>query len=203
MESKPDPSRKQKGRTNAEYANPLPVVEDLLKFATGPFGAAAVSAAGIANLSPDISAAGYAQQRADAAGVSLDSNKAPVPAADAKVFQLAVQGYDRVSITFHFASGSATPDGDAEADIARVVTLLQQPSFRSAEVTLIGFASTAQGEDKQLSTRRAAAIRNALLLAGVSKTSAVSAGIAAPISCNFDAASRALNQRVEVWVRRG
>jgi outer membrane protein OmpA-like peptidoglycan-associated protein len=120
-----------------------------------------------------------------------------------KIFQLATDGYDRVSITFHFPAGSATPDAQAEADIGRVAALLQQPSFRTAEITLIGFASTANGEDKQLSTRRASAIRNALLLAGVSKTSAVAVGAAAPISCNLDAASQALNQRVEVWVRRG
>ena len=53
-----------------------------------------------------------------------------------------------------------------------------------------------------LSRRRADAIRDMMLVAGVTQARSVGVGPAAAVACNLDPVTAALNQRVEVWVRR-
>ena len=95
-------------------------------------------------------------------------------------------------------------DSRAEADITRLVALMNQPAYAAYAVTLIGFSS-ASGDylsNRAVSTDRAAAVRDRLLAAGLHDVTSLGIGPGAAVACNLDTATAPLNQRVEVWLRK-
>jgi phosphate transport system substrate-binding protein len=177
---------------------------EFVEFATGPFGQAAIAASGLTDLSPGVAPPRYTQERLSAAGDAMDDGRTQLPQEDIQAFKTAVIGAARVSITFRFAAGSSDPGQTSDPEIARLVHLIRQPAFDGAELTLVGFSgSVSDGPDGGLlSRRRANAIRDILLLEGIEHVTSAGVGRAAPVGCNLEEESAALNQRVEVWVRQ-
>jgi outer membrane protein OmpA-like peptidoglycan-associated protein len=176
--------------------------KDFLAFALGPIGQAAVGAAGLADQAPGASEPEYADTRLDGANNAMDGGRTRVRIPDIRAFEAAVTGAERLSITFRFQSGTDALDSRAEADLGRLIALLQKPDYARSTVTLIGFSSTAGDYvgNRELARERAAGIRDRLAAAGVSNVNAVGIGPGAAIACNLDPATSPLNQRVEVWV---
>jgi phosphate transport system substrate-binding protein len=181
-----------------------PATAQFLQLALGPVGQAAIAAAGLADLAPGKSDADYGDARTDTANNALDGGRTRVRAGDARAFANAIAAADRLSITFRFQTGTNYLDSRAEADITRLVALMNQPAYASYAVTLIGFSS-ASGDylsNRALSSDRAAAVRDRLLAAGLRDVTALGIGPGAAVACNLDAATAPLNQRVEVWLRK-
>ncbi len=180
-----------------------PMAQDFLRFALGPIGQAAIAAAGLTDLSPAISPPGYIKDRLNTAANAMDNGRSRVAPAEIQAFETATAGADRLSLTFRFPAGSFDLSARAQAEVTRLATLAQEPSFSRFSVVLVGYSSTVNdgGGDPALSERRANAIRNGLLFAGVTRVTAIGVGVAAPVACNADPATAMLNQRVEVWLR--
>ncbi|WP_208351837.1 phosphate ABC transporter substrate-binding/OmpA family protein [Pseudaestuariivita rosea] len=116
---------------------------------------------------------------------------------------------DRMSITFRFDFGSSRLDARAREDIDRLANILTTGDFTNREVLLIGFTdSVGDGiSNQRLSARRAEFVRNALLDAAPAgaldnvRIRAMGYGEMSPVSCNQSENGRAINRRVEVWVK--
>jgi phosphate transport system substrate-binding protein len=181
-----------------------PAAKDFLQFALGPVGQAAVSAAGFANLEPSNADPDYGNDRLDNARDALDGGRTRVRAPDAKAFETAIAGADRLSITFRFQAGTDDLDSRAVADVARLAALMQTPAYKDATVSLIGYSSTTGDyvENRALSKDRANAVRDRLIAAGIQNVTAVGVGPTAAVACNLDPSTALLNQRVEVWIHK-
>lgn len=116
---------------------------------------------------------------------------------------------DRLSVTFRFDKDSGAPDARALADLARLAAYLAAPEWQGREVILAGFmdSEAEAAANRETSLARATAFRDALLAAapagaldGVTIT-AKGYGEASPLACNDIASGRAVNRRVEVWVK--
>ena len=109
-----------------------------------------------------------------------------------------------MTVTFHFQAGTNTLDARAEADLARLVSQMQQPPFSQQDMILLGYSGVTGDytENRALSRERAEAVRDRLVAAGVKPVQTIGVGPAAAVSCNLDANTAPLNQRVEVWLRK-
>lgn len=109
----------------------------------------------------------------------------------------------RVSITFRFQTGSDLLDNRALRDVRRLAAFLRQPENRNAEVLLLGFADErgAYEQNRLLSRNRAQSVARQLSLEGIDRTSVLAVSEELPVACNDTAEGRALNRRVEVWLR--
>ena len=183
---------------------PSAATREFLEFTLSPAGQAAVAAAGFADLSPSMADASYATDRLGAARETMDGGRTRVRPQDVRLFEEAVAGSDRLSITFRFQAGPNDLDSRAEADLERLVTLMQGPGYEKAKLTMIGYSGTVgdYGQNRILSRDRADAIRNRLQEAGIQDVTAVGVGPVGAVACNLDPNTGSLNQRVEVWVRR-
>lgn len=118
----------------------------------------------------------------------------------------AMDGADRLSLTFRFEDGTNTLDASSQDNLADLAQMLEAGLFKNKSLILAGF-SDSQGDVKTnltLSQGRAAAVMAALkaLVPGmpVEQLPSVEAfGEALPMACDAVAAGRRLNRRVEVW----
>jgi len=123
-------------------------------------------------------------------------------------FAQSTAGAERLSLTYRFATGSASLDDKGVSDIARLLEFLASPEGQGREVLLIGFAdSIGQSElNRVLSERRADGVRDQIVAASggavdASRFNVLGFGSSAPVACNDTEFERSLNRRVEVWVR--
>lgn len=184
---------------------PSPETAAFLAFAQTADGQRVVARSGAVDLLPAPSDTDYANARRYSAGNSLDGGRTRIRMNDLRALDEATSGAARLSITFRFQPGSDALDNRAVADLRRLADTLRSPAFAKATVTLVGF-SQAVGDyegNRELSRDRAEAVRKQLTEAGgVTGVSAIGVGPAAPVTCNDNADTARLNQRVEVWVRR-
>lgn len=181
-----------------------PQVRDFLRLALGAAGQKAIANAGLGNLTPGRSDTDYGDTRLETARDAMDGRRTRVRAPDVKAFEGAISGADRLSLTFRFQAGTDNLDSRAEADLARLVDLMQQPEYGQSAITLIGFSGVAGDytENRTLSRQRAESVKERLVAAGVKDVSAIGVGPAAAVACNLDPNTSPLNQRVEVWVHK-
>lgn len=118
-----------------------------------------------------------------------------------------LDGYDRLSTTFRFRTGSSQLDERGRADMLRLTNyLIGQP--RGTEILVVGFTDD-EGEivaNQQLAEFRAAQIREEIATAGSGlfdniNISSVGFGEISPRACNTSDRGRSTNRRVEVWIR--
>ncbi len=120
-----------------------------------------------------------------------------------------LDGANRLSTTFRFASGSAALDNKSVRDLGRMVHFLGRPENRGKEVIIVGFTDSdgAFSANVALAEGRAAVVREALLnhpdageLAGL-RIRSTGYGELSPVGCNEDFLGRKRNRRVEIWIR--
>jgi phosphate transport system substrate-binding protein len=118
-----------------------------------------------------------------------------------------LKGARRLSLTFRFTGGQAELAPQSRLDLLRLVEYMQSPEGVGKTVMLVGFTDNDGrfSANESVSLRRAGQVKSALLQAAGGKVlqSAVVAkgyGPLAPVACH-DGPRRALNRRVEVWVK--
>ena len=99
-----------------------------------------------------------------------------------------------------FTPGSATLQPQARANIARLVTFVNKQAGKPIRIEGYTDNSGSTAEKRSLSQKRAEAVRDALIAAGVDprRITAVGLGDAQPMASNANEAGRAKNRRVEV-----
>jgi outer membrane protein OmpA-like peptidoglycan-associated protein len=114
-----------------------------------------------------------------------------------------VKGAGKLNIVFHFRSGSAKLDDKAQADVTRLVSLLQSPAYKGKSLLLFGFSDIYGGARMNafISKERALAVASELQKQGITPSLITSYGKALPIAPNDTREGREQNRRVEVWLR--
>lgn len=106
----------------------------------------------------------------------------------------------RLSVNFHFQSGSNEFDNKAKVDIKRLAEYLSR--HRGRRVVLMGFSDSLGDPEMNLriSLLRANLLEKELNAYGLTITAVEGFGAELPIASNETAAGRNKNRRVEVWV---
>lgn len=119
-----------------------------------------------------------------------------------------LSGAERLSTTFRFASGSLELDARGKLDLNRLLRNLSGPDLSGRKIILAGFTDSVGVAERNLSTSSARAnlLRDLILDMspdGIGPTDVIAYGYGelAPLACNDSEIGRAINQRVEVWVR--
>jgi phosphate transport system substrate-binding protein len=114
----------------------------------------------------------------------------------------------QLSSTFRYETGTDNLNARALTDLDRLGALLSGPAYAGKEVLFLGFTDTVGDDDlnRDLSQNRAEQVISALLqrypdLFDNVRLTAVGYGEVMSLACNDTDAGRAINRRVEVWVR--
>ncbi|QDL92042.1 hypothetical protein FDP22_09800 [Paroceanicella profunda] len=178
----------------------------LASFLLSPAAAPEVEAAGYVSLSP--MRIGLGEQ-----GVRL-ANTLLAPDEDGRVGEIRallteLRDAERLSTTLRMDPATGRPDTRSREEIARLARLLASGAFAGREVLFAGFTDSIGRADlnRDLSLRDAEDMR-ALVLGALPTGRAGDVHIAtfgygeiSPVACNAHAAGRAVNRRVEVWLR--
>jgi phosphate transport system substrate-binding protein len=195
-------SRRMYFYTAGEPKNPL--ARALLAFAMSPRLQPVLSEARFVDQEPAVLPF-QAQTARIAAAVNAAQEKS-----DASLMRRLVQDLQasqRVSFTFRFASGTNNLDNRALEDTRRLLSMLRRPDMQGKTVILAGFSDSVGtlATNVQLASLRVRAVRAALQQhdrGGPNLPIQEQAyGPLAPVACNDTEGSRALNRRVEVWLR--
>jgi phosphate transport system substrate-binding protein len=114
-----------------------------------------------------------------------------------------VTGAGKLSLNFHFRTGTSQLDDNASRDLDRLVEVLANPTYQQRDLLLFGFSDSA-GEAKKnvgLSKDRARAVADQLQMRGIKPSFVDGFGKDAPIASNQTEEGREKNRRVEVWLR--
>jgi len=190
------------------YTNPnrplSPGARAYLTYLLSPEGQNSINVTGFATLAPGLAPETYSANRQSVAPDAQDGGHTHIRSAEERLYAAAIQGGDRLSITFRFQAGTSDLDSRAEADLGRLAETIALPANADKQVVLVGYTS-AEGDytgNRDLSRDRAAAIRERLVKQyGVKDVVSAGVGPAAAVACNLDPAYAPLNQRVEVWLR--
>lgn len=125
----------------------------------------------------------------------------PCSAACPRAYAKLVEGQQRLSVNFRFASGAVEPDTRAFRDLDRVVAYLHK--HEGARLTLAGFSDSMGAADWNLSVSRERALKVAAAMEarGIHPAQVEGFGEALPVAANDLDAGRQRNRRVEVWIK--
>ncbi len=126
--------------------------------------------------------------------------------ADLKRLADAMDGAERLSLTFRFQDGSSQLDAHSRDNLADLARLIGVGVFRDTGMVLAGFSdgSGAAKANLALSQMRAEGVLAGLAKAGVAEAElprVMAFGEAMPMACDDTAPGRRLNRRVEVWLK--
>ncbi|MDR7124207.1 phosphate ABC transporter substrate-binding/OmpA family protein [Pseudotabrizicola sp. 4114] len=126
--------------------------------------------------------------------------------ADLKRLADAMDGADRLSLTFRFQDGSSQLDAHSRDNLEDLARLIEVGVFRDQAIVLAGFSDGSGPAETNLalSQSRAEGLRAGLALAGVAEgdlPEVIAFGEAMPMACDETGAGRRLNRRVEVWMK--
>jgi len=121
----------------------------------------------------------------------------------------AMDGAQRLSVTFRFDGGSSGLTAQSRSNIALLARALETGAIDARELVFVGFSDGegAAQANRRLSLQRAAAVRDAVIReAATADPSRVSLktdgfGEALPMACDDAEWGRQINRRVEVWQR--
>jgi phosphate transport system substrate-binding protein len=126
--------------------------------------------------------------------------------ADLKRLADAMDGADRLSLTFRFQDGSSQLDAHSHNNLDDLARLIEVDAFRDHALVLAGFSdgSGPAPANLSLSQTRAEGVLAGLKAAGVADENlpqVMAFGEAMPMACDETGAGRRLNRRVEVWLK--
>ncbi len=181
------------------------ILRDFAEFLATDAAQAAVAAAGLTDRGPermDLAADGRRLLGA------IRNAGEEVSLTELQRLALAMQGTERLSLTFRFEGGSTQVDAVSQANLADLAALLAARAFDGYDLILAGFSdgSGAAAANLALSRSRAEAVRATLArlapdLAEADLPAVEAYGEAQPIACDSTAAGRHTNRRVELWLR--
>ncbi|MEO9514300.1 MAG: phosphate ABC transporter substrate-binding/OmpA family protein [Paracoccaceae bacterium] len=116
--------------------------------------------------------------------------------------------WDRLSTTIRFPSGTTVLGNKELNDLQRLISYLEDLPT-GTRVALVGFADNVGNFDNnvRLAGRRAVTVENQIASLAGSRLQNIAFenrayGELSPSACNTDANGRAINRRVEIWVRK-
>ena len=116
--------------------------------------------------------------------------------------------YDRLSTTFRFRTGSSRLDERGLLDMSRLVDYLQKQS-EGVEIAVVGFTDSVGAFDANLglSEGRASEVADQLVekapeLFNKVAMKTMGFGEISPAACNVSETGRAINRRVEIWIKK-
>jgi phosphate transport system substrate-binding protein len=119
----------------------------------------------------------------------------------------ALFGFERLSTTFRFNTGTTQLTTRSQADMARLARLLESGVFGDREFVFVGFTDSIGNDElnRQLSVQRAQDVLDTLIalnpdLEDKIRTRILGYGEISPLACNESASGRQINRRVEVWI---
>ena len=114
-----------------------------------------------------------------------------------------ISGAAKLSLYFHFRTGTSQLDDNALGELDRLVELLADPVYQRRALLLLGF-SDSEGRPRKniaLSKDRAKAVADQLQIRGIKPSLVNGFGKELPIASNDTEGGREENRRVEVWLR--
>ncbi|NJM81207.1 MAG: OmpA family protein [Tabrizicola sp.] len=182
-----------------------PITNQLITFLGTDLAQATVTSSGFIDQS--ISSASIDQQ-----GLRLASAMMMASDADAqrelREMMDSLLSAERLSATFRYQTGTPDLNARAQADLDRLAAALSSGRFEGKEVLFLGFTDSIGDAElnRQLSQQRAEEVIEILVtaypdLANKVRLTAVGYGELSPLACNELDGGRAINRRIEVWVR--
>lgn len=122
---------------------------------------------------------------------------------------MALDGFNRLSISFRFDGGSAIYDGQSRSNVGLLAQAIEAGLYDGRTLIFVGFSDGegAAEANRKLSMMRANAVRDDLIkqaaTADLSRTrlDVLGYGASMPMACDDTDSGRGINRRVEVWVR--
>ena len=164
-----------------------------------------------------IARAGYIDRRAERQPMTADGLRlinaikgagSETTLDDLKRLVAAMDGADRLSLTFRFEGGTTTLDAASQNALTDLAQMLEAGLFKGQALIFAGFSdgSGAAGANMKLAESRAQAVLAALqaLVPGMAEEvlpMVQAFGEALPMACDETGAGRRLNRRVELWVK--
>jgi len=164
-----------------------------------------------------IARAGYIDRRAERQPMTADGLRLinaikgageETTLADLQRLAKAMDGAERLSLTFRFEGGTTTLDAASQATLTDLAQMLEAGLFKGQALTLVGFSdgSGAAGVNLGLGRDRAEAVLTGLahLLPAMPENrlpQIETFGEALPMACDTTGAGQKLNRRVEVWLK--
>jgi phosphate transport system substrate-binding protein len=164
-----------------------------------------------------IAGAGYVDRRAERQPLTTDGLRlinaikgagSETTLEDLKQLVAAMDGADRLSLTFRFDGGTTTLDATSRNALTDLAQMLEAGLFKGQALTFAGFSdgSGAAAANMALSRNRAEAVLAALqtLVPGMPEEQlpqVAAFGEALPMACDETGAGRKLNRRVELWLK--
>ena len=164
-----------------------------------------------------IARAGYIDRRAERQPMTTDGLRlinaikgagSETTLDDLKRLVAAMEGADRLSLTFRFDGGTTTLDAASQNSLTDLAQMLEAGLFKGQTLTLAGFSdgSGAAKANMDLAQNRAEAVLGALqaLVPGMPEDQlpqVAAFGEALPMACDETGAGRRLNRRVELWLK--
>lgn len=180
------------------------ILREFLEFTATDAAQAAVAAAGLVDRRP-LRAPLAADGRRILGAVRAAGPE--VPLAELQRLAAAMEGGERLSVTFRFEGGSTRLDAASETALADLAAAIAARAFDGWRLTFAGFSdgSGAAATNLALSQSRAQVLRAALAriapdLAPGDLPAVDAWGEALPMACDTTEAGRHINRRVEVWL---
>ena len=164
-----------------------------------------------------IARAGYIDRRAERQPMTLDGLRlinaikgagSETTLEDLQRLVGAMDGADRLSLTFRFEGGTTTLDAASQGALVDLAQMLEAGLFKGQALVFAGFSdgSGDAGSNMKLAQTRANAVLAALqaLVPGMAEDQlprVEAFGEALPMACDETAAGRRLNRRVELWLK--
>lgn len=128
---------------------------------------------------------------------------------DLQALIAAMRGAGRLSPTLRFQEGTTELDAQSLSAVSRLARAIERGEFDGRELVFVGFSDGLGSAEAnlRLSLGRAEAVRLAVIAAATDgdlnrvRLSVDGFGEALPMACDDSAAGRAVNRRVEVWLR--
>jgi phosphate transport system substrate-binding protein len=163
---------------------------------------------------PLVRAAGYVDQSITLESINGQGMRlaaaiaAQAPGRDLTEMAGTLMAADRLSATFRFETATTRLNARAEADVARLARVLATDRFVNKEVLFVGFTDSIGDAElnRELSRQQAEQVLAAVMtrdstLGSAVRMRALGFGEVSPLACNESDQGRAINRRVEVWVR--
>lgn len=121
----------------------------------------------------------------------------------------AMTGAERLSTTLRFEEGTTVLDPQSLSAVSRLARAIERGVYDGRDLIFVGFSDGmgSAGANLRLSRGRAEAVRLAVIAAAQEgdlnrvRLQVAGFGEALPMACDDSAAGRAVNRRVEVWLR--
>lgn len=181
-----------------------PVLQSFLSYAASDQADSVIRKAGFVDLGVETR---HQDQTSDRWGLLEEAKSLGYEGKFAADMQQTMLPYDRLSTTFRFRTGSTRLDERGVLDMQRLAQFVEgQPE--GSELVMVGFTDDvgAFESNLRLSKDRATAALDKFVtaypdLATRVKLSATGYGEIAPAACNISESGRAINRRVEVWLK--